>query len=72
MALWLQIDWKGFWVDMLKADILRSAVGLADILRMISLSFFVFFLNISVQEHFPAGREKKKTQHYSLENLFIK
>lgn len=42
VALWLQIDWKGFWVDMLKAalsksEILRSAVGLADILRMISL-----------------------------------
>lgn len=54
-----------------KSDILRSAVGLADILRMISPSFF-FFLNISVREHFPAGREKKETQHYPLENLVIK
>lgn len=34
--------------------------------------FFFFFLNISAQEHFPAGREKKKTQHYPLENLVIK
>lgn len=48
-----------------KSDILRSAVGLADLLRMISLSFFKFFL-ISAYENISLQEERKRKHNTTL------